>query len=192
MQIDVIKPPALHRFKNDVGRRMSRKADMSRAPLLLQIAGRRKASVLLERPSEQFTIVNSVQRKQINVVETQILHRSLKNLQKLPRVRLRRDFGLHDDFVARQFRQDRSELHLRSAVAARGFDVIYSQFQRPMNGGLQIGLIVCGNFAGSDILPFELVPHPPAGNDRHRQFRSTKPPISHGGFIALFGGNRNT
>jgi hypothetical protein len=70
--------------------------------------------------------------------------------------------------------------------------VIYPQFDRAINSGFEIGLVVWRNFGGGDILPFELITHSAAGKDRHRQFRSTKPPISHGDLIAFFAGNRNT
>ena len=120
MQIDVIKLPALHRIKNDIGGGVSRKADETDTPLLLQAAGGGDAAVLLKRPPEQFAVVNAVQREQIDVIEAQIVHGRFKDFQKLPCVRLRRDFGLNNDFFARQPGEHPAELHFRSAVAASG------------------------------------------------------------------------
>ena len=60
------------------------------------------------------------------------------------------------------------------------------KFQRAMNRGLQIGLVVRRNFRRRHVLPFVLIPHSAAGNDGHGQFRSTKTPILHAGVIASF------
>src|SRR5262249_55883925 len=89
------------------------------------------------------------------------------------------DLGLDDDFVAGQCGEHGSKLHFRGAVAARGLDVVDAEFNRPVNGRLEILLIGARDILGVNILPFVLITHPPAGNDGHGKFRPAKASIFH-------------
>ena len=100
-------------------------------------------------------------------------------------VALRRDLGLHDHFVARQFRQQRAELHFRRAVAARGLDVIDAQFERAVDARLQIFLVGARDFRRRHVLPLVLVAHPAAGDDGHLQIGPAKTTIFHGAESSL-------
>ena len=76
-----------------------------------ELARRFEAAAFLERPVEELAVIDAVERKQVHVIEPQVFHRGLERFQKLRRRRLRADFGLDDDFVARQFREHVTELH---------------------------------------------------------------------------------
>ena len=52
------------------------------------------------------------------------------------------DFGLDDDLVAGQRREDAAQLHLRRAVAARGLDVVDAQFEGAVDGGFEVRLVL--------------------------------------------------
>ena len=81
------------------------------------------------------------------MIQLQIVHRLVRNvLRKSFGVLHRRDLGLHDDFIARQGGQDGAELHLRRAVAARGFNMVDAEFDGAMDGGFEIFLVRTAGF----------------------------------------------
>src|ERR1041385_3346738 len=57
--------------------------------------------------------------------------------------------------------------------------MVDAQVERALNGGFQILLIRTWNFLWSHVLPFELIPHPPAGNHGHREFGAAEAPVFH-------------
>ena len=76
-------------------------------------------------------------------------------------------------------RENAAQLHFRRAVAAGGFDVVDAQFERAVDGGLEVRLVLRRDFFRLHILPFELVAHAAAGKDGHRQFGAAKASVFH-------------
>ena len=101
----------------------------------------------------------------------------IEGLQKIGGALHRRDLGLDDDFVAREFGEDAAELHF--GRAARGFDVVDAEFDGAVDAGFEIFLVFGGDVLGVNVLPFELVTHPAAGDDRHGKFRASESSIFH-------------
>src|SRR5436189_1177385 len=108
-----------------------------------------------------------MQGEQIHIIETQILEARVERPQKFFRRFFWSDFGLDDDFVTRQSGQNVAELHLGTAVATGSFEMVDAQLERAMNRRFEIGLVLCGNLAGWNILPLELKAHASARKDGH-------------------------
>src|SRR5437667_12528505 len=89
------------------------------------------------------------------------------------------DFSLHNDPVARQRRENVAELHLGGAVAARGFKMVYAELKRAADRRFEILLGVARNRVRGNVLPFVLVTHPAAGEDRHLQLGSAETAVFH-------------
>jgi len=87
--------------------------------------------------------------------------------------------------LAWQARQNFAKLDLRGAIAARGFNVVDAQFERAMDRRLEIGLAFGGDAAGILVFPLMLIAHPPAGDDRHREFGATKTTVFHRGLHVI-------
>src|ERR1043165_2672373 len=128
---------------------------------------------------QKLAVVDSVEREQVHVIEPQILERGLEGLQKFLRAFLRANFGLYDDLIAGEAGENTTQLHLRRAVAARRFDVVYSQLERAVDRGLEIGLVFGRGFFGRNVLPLELVAHPATGEDGHLQLGAAKAAVFH-------------
>src|SRR5206468_8118588 len=145
----------------------------------LQLARGGDTTLPPQGPREEPPVVHAVQSEQVHVPEAEISQGLLDRLEEIFRTLVRRHFGLHDDSIARQRRQNGAKLHLGRAVAARGFEVIYAQFKRPANYGFDVPLVFFGDVTRTDILPFELVTHPAAGTNGHLQFRAAKASVFH-------------
>lgn len=94
----------------------------------------------------------------------------MKLAYKLLRVRMRRNFRLHNQPFAWKLGQHLSQLALRRSITAGRLDVGNAQFERPFYGGLQIGLVFRWYFFQRHVLPLVLVAHPTTAEDGHVQF----------------------
>jgi hypothetical protein len=93
-------------------------------------------------------------RKQIHVVQLQVIHRGLESLEKF--LRVARGVTLVCTMIlSRGNLAARAQLHFRRAVAARRFDVVDAQFQRAMDARLQVGLVGARDVLRRHVLPFE-------------------------------------
>src|SRR5206468_2667011 len=95
-------------------------------------------------------------------------------LEKFSDAFLWADFGLDDDLVTRQGGEDTAKLHFRSAIPACSLDVVDAQFERPMDGSFEVGLVLTRDFREVNILPLELVTHAAAGKHGHHQSSTAK------------------
>ena len=86
-------------------------------------------------------MVDTVERQEIDVVQPQILHRSVERAKKVLWVGHGGDLRLDDDPVARKRWEDAPELHFRGAVTAGGLDVVDPEVDSAVDRGLQIGLV---------------------------------------------------
>ena len=102
---------------------------------------------------------------------------------------MRRDLGLHDDFVAGQGRQDVAELHFGRAVAARGLEMIDPKLKRATDCGFEVFLVLFRDLLRFDIPPFVLIAHSAAGNHRHTDFGFAEASVFHRRlrFVVRFG-----
>ena len=101
MEVHVIELLAGNRLVDDIGRGVGGEAEEANTTFALELPRGRHTTVLLQRPSKQFALVDAVQCEQIDVVEPEIVHGLVKSLQELVRVLKRRDLGLDNDLVAR-------------------------------------------------------------------------------------------
>ncbi len=180
VKIHVIEFAARDGFENHIGRRMRGKSDEPHAPFALQLPCGGQCAVFLQGPVQELAVVDSMQRQQVHVLQPKVFERGLERVEKFLRGGPRRHFGLDDDFVARQRRQDVAKLHFRCAVAAGGFDMIDAKLHGAVDGGLEVLLIFAGNVLRVHVLPLELVAHAPAGNHGHGQSSPAKATVFHG------------
>ncbi len=179
MEVHIVEFTTGDGFQDDVGCGVGGKPQEADAAFLLQLAGGGHATVLLQRPAQKLPVIDPVQREEIDVLQTQILHRPIKCLEELPGAGHRGHLGLDDDFVPRQRGQDAPQLHFRGAIAARCFDMVNPPVESPMDDGLQIVLIFGRNVSGWDILPFKLVTHAAAGINGQAEFGPAKTSVFH-------------
>ena len=90
------------------------------------------------------------------------------------------DFGLDDEFFARQGGEDDAELAFGAAVAAGGFDVVDAKFEGAADGGFEVGLVVGRDFGEGGVLPLVLVAHAAAGEDGHLKIGAAEAAVEHG------------
>jgi len=63
-------------------------------PSFLQASGSGQAPVLLEGPIQQWTVIDAVQRQQIDILQPKVIHRPLEDFDKFGRLGLRGHLGL--------------------------------------------------------------------------------------------------
>src|SRR4051794_9511421 len=179
MEIHIIELPGLNRFQNDVCRGVRRESEKPNPPFPLQLPRGRHTAILLQRPLQELAMIDPVQRQQINMVESEILHRLVERPQELLWIFEWRHFRLYNDLFPWQTRKHAPELHLRTPVATSGFDMVDAQLHRPMNRRFEIRLILRRDLPRRHILPLVLVPHASAREDWHPQLGAAKATVLH-------------
>src|SRR5207302_9447160 len=101
------------------------------------------------------------------------------SIQEIFGIFRRRDFGLHDHFFARKRWKQPPKLHFGCTVAPSGLDVVDAQLERAMDGCFEIALVLRGDFGWRNILPFELITHSAAREDRHLQLGASETAVFH-------------
>src|SRR3954471_4412538 len=163
---------------------MRGEAQVSNSALPLKFSGCRHTPIFLKRPFEKSSVVDSMEREQLDALETEVLHGRFKSAQELRRILEWSNLRLHDHLLSRQAGQDASELHLRGAITTRRLEMIDPQLQGPVDGRFQIVLILGGNVAGWHVLPLILITHSPAGENGHLQPGAAKTAVLHAGWYA--------
>ncbi len=164
MQIHVIVRVGFNRGGDHAGGRVGGEADPPAAALFFQVVGDFDAAV---RPFEDLIVVDAVEGEEVHVIELEFGQRIVEGFEKIFWIGGGGDFGLDDESVAGDGREDLAELDFAGAVAAGGFDVIDAEFEGAANGGFEVALVVGRDLVERGVFPGMLVAHAAAGEDRH-------------------------
>jgi len=177
MQIDVFETTVFERVEHRLQATVRRETDVADAALFLQFHGCFHAPAWADGLMEQLVVVDAVNAEKVDVIEFQQAHGLLEIFEEIRDVGRGSDFGLDDDFVPGQLGQDVAELLFAGAVASRGFDVIDAEFNRAVDGGFEIVLVVGGE--AILVIPRLLIAHSAARKDGDLQFGFTKAAVEH-------------
>ena len=174
VQVDVIEAAGVDRFKHQRQRRMGGEAHRADAALGLPTARHLQAASGAQGLFNVLGQIESVDRQQVDPLHCQALETQLQFGLKGGAVRLGRNLGLQDAPGIRHLGQQRTQLPLRGAVMARGFDVMEAAGHRLLQRGAQVGLAVLGDLGGGQIAPALLETHATQGEHGHRQVGATE------------------
>src|SRR5712691_7328138 len=99
MDVQVVEFAAVNGFEDNIGRGMRREAKEPDSPRFLKLASGGDASAFAKRVFQKLPVVDAVQAEQVNVVQPQVLHRSIESAEKFLGCLFGTDFGLDDDFI---------------------------------------------------------------------------------------------
>ena len=183
VEVDVIEFAGVDGGFDDIGGGVGGKAEETAASFFLQLAGDVEATALFDGPVEEFERVDAVEGEEVHVIEFQVGHGLLEDLEEGGAGGLGGDLGLHDHFVARELGEEVTELHFGSAVAAGGLDVVDAELEGAVDAGFEIFLVGAGDVLRRDILPFVLVAHAATGDDGDLQTGPAKATVFHPGKV---------